>query len=201
MKTGIIGGTFDPVHNGHMMIAGEAMKRLDLDEVLFIPTSQTPLKEDNAVTPVEHRVAMIELALAANPAFRLSTIEIDRAGISYTVDTIDALKKSPGDDCELYFIVGLDNLKTLPRWKEPDRLVKMCRLVAVRRPGYEIPDIEELEKDVPGLSESLVIIDEMAPDISATDIRNRIAAGLPVDTLVPAPVEKYIRRTGLYIRQ
>lgn len=198
MKTGILGGTFDPVHNGHLMIAGEAMKRLDLDGVLFIPTWRTPLKEDNEITPAEHRVKMVELAIAGNPAFRLSTIEIDRAGISFTVDTIAGLKKTAGDDYELYLITGLDSLETLSRWKEPDRLIKMCRLVTVRRPGYEIPDIAELDKEVPGLSDNLIIIDETAPDISATDIRERVADGRPVSGLVPAAVEKYIRENGLY---
>jgi nicotinate-nucleotide adenylyltransferase len=199
MKTGVLGGTFDPVHNGHMMIAGEAMKRLELDEVLFVPTSQTPLKEDNAVTPVEHCVRMVELAIAGSPAFRLSEIEIDRAGVSYTVDTIAALKKETGDAAELYFIIGLDSLVTLPRWKDPDRLVVMCRLVAVRRPGYDMPDIENIEKLVPGLAESLILIDKPELDISATDIRKRVAEGLPVDGLVPAAVGKYIRENSLYI--
>jgi nicotinate-nucleotide adenylyltransferase len=198
MKTGILGGTFDPIHNAHLMIAGEALKRLGLDEVIFIPTSHTPLKEDTVITPVEHRVRMVEVALAGNPAFRLSRIEIDRAGISYTVDTITDLKRSLGDDTELYFITGLDSLETLHRWKEPDKLVKMCRLVTVSRPGYEVPDTEELEKDVPGITKNLIIIDDPAPDISATDIRRRVAAGISISDLVPVAVEAYIMQKGLY---
>jgi nicotinate-nucleotide adenylyltransferase len=198
LKTGILGGTFDPVHNAHLMIAGEALKRLELDEILFIPTSSTPLKEDTVITPVEHRVKMLELAVAGNPAFRVSRIEIDRAGISYTVDTIAALKQSLGGESELYFITGLDSLETLPRWKEPDRIIRMCRLVTVCRPGYKVPDIDKLEKDIPGISESLIIIDDLAPDVSATDIRKRVAAGLPISHLVPIPVEQYIREKGLY---
>jgi nicotinate-nucleotide adenylyltransferase len=198
MKTGILGGTFDPVHNAHLMIAGEALKRLELDEILFIPTSHTPLKEDTIITPVEHRLKMLELAVAGNPAFRLSGIEIDRAGISYTVDTIAALKQSLGNGSELYFITGLDSLVTLPQWKEPGRIIRMCRLVTVRRPGYEVPDIDKLEKDIPGISESLIILDDPAPDVSATDIRKRVAAGLSISHLVPIPVEQYIREKGLY---
>jgi nicotinate-nucleotide adenylyltransferase len=198
MKTGILGGTFDPVHNAHLMIAGEALKRLELDEILFIPTSRTPLKEDAVITPVEHRLKMLELAVAGNPAFRLSGIEIDRAGISYTVDTIAALKQSLGNGSELYFITGLDSLVTLPQWKEPGRIIRMCRLVTVRRPGYEVPDIDKLEKDIPGISESLIILDDPAPDVSATDIRKRVAAGLSISHLVPIPVEQYIREKGLY---
>ena len=198
MKTGILGGTFDPVHNAHLMIAGEALKCLELDEILFIPTSRTPLKEDAVITPVEHRLKMLELAVAGNPTFRLSGIEIDRAGISYTVDTIAALKQSLGNGSELYFITGLDSLVTLPQWKEPGRIIRMCRLVTVRRPGYEVPDIDKLEKDIPGISESLIILDDPAPDVSATDIRKRVAAGLSISHLIPIPVEQYIREKGLY---
>ncbi|UCD09662.1 MAG: nicotinate-nucleotide adenylyltransferase [Dehalococcoidales bacterium] len=198
MKTGILGGTFDPVHNAHLMIAAEALNRLKLDEVLFIPTSHTPLKEDAVITPVEHRVKMLELAIVDNPAFRLSSIEIDRAGISYTVDTIVGLKQTLGDESVLYFITGLDSLETLPQWKDPGKIVKMCRLVTVTRPGYYVPDVNELEKDVPGISENLVIIDDPAPDISATDIRKRVAAGMSISDLVPAAVEEYIMQKGLY---
>ena len=198
MKRGILGGTFDPVHNAHLMIAGHALNQLELDEILFIPTSHTPLKEDAIITPVEHRVKMLELAIAASPVFRLSRIEIDRAGISYTVDTIAELKQTLGIDSELYFITGLDSLVTLPRWKEPDRIIKMCRLVTVRRPGYEIPDVEELEKDIPGIAGNLIMIDDPAPDISATDIRKRIADGLPISDLVPVLVERYIYENKLY---
>src|SRR4030042_3880412 len=184
-KKGILGGTFDPVHNAHLMIAGEALKRLELDEILFIPTSHTPLKEDTVITPVEHRVKMLALAITGNPAFRLSRIEIDRAGISYTVDTIAGLKKAVGNDSELSFITGLDSLETLPRWRGPDRIIKMCRLVTVRRPGYDFPGIDEFEKQVPGLKERLIIIDDIAPDISATDIRKRVAGRLSITGIVP----------------
>jgi nicotinate-nucleotide adenylyltransferase len=198
MRTGILGGTFDPVHNAHLMIAGEALRRLELDEVLFIPTSHTPLKEDTVITPEEHRVRMVELAIAGNPVFRLSRIEIDRAGISYTVDTLAEIKQSPGNDSELYFIIGLDSLKTLLRWKGPDRIIEMCRLVTILRPGYDVPDIDELEKSIPGITERLIIIGDLAPDISATDIRRRVAAGLPINDFVPGPVEQYILENGLY---
>ena len=198
MKTGILGGTFDPVHNAHLMIARESLQRLELDEVLFVPTSNTPLKEDTVITPVEHRVRMVELAIADNPVFRLSRIEIDRAGISYTVDTLAEIKQSAGNDSELYFIIGLDSLKTLPRWKGPGRIIEMCRLVTVLRPGYDVPDIDELEKSIPGITVRLIIIHDLAPDISATDIRRRVAAGLPINDFVPGPVEQYILKNGLY---
>jgi nicotinate-nucleotide adenylyltransferase len=198
MKTGILGGTFDPIHNAHLMIAGEALEQLGLGEVIFIPTCHTPLKEDTVITPVEHRVRMVELALTGNPAFRMSRIEIDRAGISYTVDTIAGLKQSLGDDSELFFITGLDSLETLPKWKEPDSIIRMCRLVTVRRPGYDVPDIDELEKSIPGIRESLIILDDPAPDVSATEIRKRVAAGMSISDLVPGAVEEYILQNRLY---
>lgn len=200
MKTGVLGGTFDPVHRGHLAIAGESMKQLELDEVLFVPTLLTPLKENNVITSAEHRVRMVELAIAGKPGFRLSTIDIDRAGTSYTVDTMESLKKQLGGGNELYFIIGLDGLETLPRWREPERLVRMCRLVTVRRPGYSRAVLEEIEKEVAGLAESLIFLEEPALDISATEIRKRVAGGLPVSDLVPGPVEEYIREHGLYIR-
>ena len=198
MRTGILGGTFDPIHNAHLMIAGKALEHLGLDEVIFIPTSHTPLKEDTIITPVEHRVRMVELAITSDPAFRMSRIEIDRAGISYTVETLAGLKKSLSDDSELYFITGLDSLETLPKWKEPDRIIGMCRLVTVRRPGYDVADIDELEKGIPGIRKNLIIIDDPAPDISATEIRKRVAAGISISDLVPKSVEQYIQEKGLY---
>jgi nicotinate-nucleotide adenylyltransferase len=198
LKKGILGGTFDPIHRGHLMIASEAMNKLSLDEVLFIPASRSPFKEKNRISPVNHRVQMVLLAIADIPGFRLSTIEIDRAGTSYTVDTLEKLKEGTEKDDELYFIIGLDSLETLTRWKDPERLVQLCRLVTVRRPGYEVPELEEIEKKVPGLTKSLIMLDKPGPDISATDIRKRIAEGLPVSGLVPAPVEKYIKQHHLY---
>ena len=198
MKTGVLGGTFDPVHNGHIMIAGEAMRELNLDEVLFVPTAQTPLKEDVLITPMEHRVRMVELATDGISGFRLSRIDIDREGTSYTVDTLELLKGEPGVDRELYFIIGLDNLESLYRWREPERLVNLCHLVTVRRPGYKMPELEEVEKRVPGLSRSLIFLDKPEMDISATDIRQKVRDGKPVTDLVPGPVEEYIRKHGLY---
>jgi nicotinate-nucleotide adenylyltransferase len=201
LKRGILGGTFDPIHRGHLMIAAEAMKKLGLDEVLFIPASRSPFKEKNRITPVHHRVQMVLLAIDDIQGFKLSTIEIDRAGTSYTVDTLEKLKEGTGKDDELYFIIGMDSLETLTMWKDPERLVRLCRLVTVRRPGYELPELEEIEKKVPGFNKSLIILDKTGPDISATDIRKRIAEGLPVSGLVPAPVEKYIREHSLYIKR
>jgi nicotinate-nucleotide adenylyltransferase len=198
MNIGILGGTFDPVHRAHIMLTEEARTRLDLAEVIFVPTAHTPLKQDSDITPVGHRVRMLELAIEDYDYFRLSTIEIDRAGTSYTVDTLSDMKDELGAGHELYFIIGLDSLETLPKWKEPGRLIRMCRLVTVARPGHSLPELSTLEKQVPGISERLILLEKPLIDISATEIRNRVARGLPIDHLVPVPVEKYIKEHGLY---
>ncbi len=199
MNIGILGGTFDPVHIAHIMLAEEAKTRLDLAEVLFVPTARTPLKQDTGISPVEHRVRMLELAIEDYEHFKLSIIEIDRAGKSYTVDTLSGLKDELGAGHELFFIIGVDSLETLPGWKEPERLIEMCRLVVVARPGYSLPDLDALEKRVAGISERIILLDKPLVDISATDIRKRVAEGLPIDHLVPGPVEKYIKEHELYI--
>jgi len=181
------------------MLAEEARARLDLAEVLFVPTTQTPLKENSNIAAVEHRVQMVRLAIAGYPYFKLSDIEIDRAGLSYTVDTIAELRDKFGADSELFFIVGWDSLAQLPQWKEPDRLIKMCRLVAVPRPGYSFPDLQSLENVIPGLSQRLIVLDKPEIDINATEIRKCVAQGLSIDHLVPEPVAEYIRQHKLYL--
>ncbi len=199
MKIGVLGGTFDPIHNGHIVVAEEARARLDLAEVLFVPAGQPWLKEDSPILVAEHRVQMIRLAIAEQPYFKLSTMEIDRAGPSYTVDTITELQAQISAGDELFFILGWDSLAQLPQWKEPSRLIKACRLVAVPRPGYSLPDLKFMEPKVPGLSQRVILMDKPEIDISAVAIRDRIAKGLSISHLVPEPVERYIRQHGLYI--
>ena len=201
MNIGLMGGTFDPVHNGHIAVAEEARARLELAEVIFMPAAQTPLKEENCITSVEHRVEMVRLAIAGYPDFRLSTIEMNRTGPSYTIDTVSELRDLIGMDSEIFFIMGCDNLSSLHLWKEPERLIQSCRLVAVPRPGCTVPDLDILDKDVPGLSENVIILEKPYLDISATDIRQRIAQGLPISHLVPEPVEEYIQKHKLYIKK
>jgi nicotinate-nucleotide adenylyltransferase len=141
----------------------------------------------------------VRLAIAGHPYFRLSLIEIDRPGPSYTVDTVSAMCDAAGYGGEMYFIMGCDSLASLPRWKEPWRLIQACRLVAVPRPGCTVPDLAALEKEVPGISRSVVVLDEPHIDISATEIRRRVAGGLPVGHLVPEAVAEYIKRNKLYL--
>jgi nicotinate-nucleotide adenylyltransferase len=180
-------------------VAEEARARLNLTQTLFVPAGQPWLKTNNVISPAEHRVEMIRLAIADKPYFKLSTMEIERPGPTYTVDTIAELKGqlSPGD--ELFFILGWDNLIQLPQWREPSRLIKMCRLVAIPRVGYPTPDLASLEAAIPGLSQSVILLDKPWIDINASEIRQRVARGLSISHLVPEPVERYIKQHKLYI--
>ena len=195
------GRNFDPIHNGHIIVAEEVRARLNLAEVLFVPAGQPWLKEVRPILAAEHRVQMVRLAIAEGPYFKLSTIEIDRAGPSYTVDTITELQAQPGTGDELFFILGWDNFAQLPQWREPSRLIKMCRLVAVPRPGYSLPELDSLEAVIPGLSRRLIPLEKPEIDIDATEIRDRVANGLLISHLVPGPVDDYIRQHKLYLSQ
>lgn len=199
MRRGVLGGTFDPVHNGHILVAEEARAQLDLTEVLFVPAGQPWLKGGNPISAAEYRVQMVRLAIAAYPYFRLSTVEVDRSGASYTVDTIAALQAQLGAGDELFFILGWDALTQLPRWQEPSRLIAMCRLVAVPRPGYPMPDLNSLEAIIPGLSRRLILLEKPEVDIGATEIRKRVAGGLSIRHLVPEAVDDYIKKHKLYL--
>jgi nicotinate-nucleotide adenylyltransferase len=199
VKIGIIGGTFDPFHNGHLAIAGEAMTKLDLVEMLFVPAGQPWLKVGQPVTAVEHRVEMVRRAIAGRPHYRLTTVEVDRTGPSYTVDTITELRSQYGDGADLFFVLGWDSLSEIPRWHQPSQLIELCQLVAVPRPGQVEPDLSSLEADVPGISRRVILLDGPRVDISATAIRGMVARGRSIAELVPEAVEQYIRQHGLYL--
>ena len=200
MNIGVLGGTFDPIHNGHLIVTEEVTARFNLAEVLFVPAGQPWLKQNSPISPAEHRVNMVCLAIADKPYFKLSTVEIERAGVTYTVDTMAELRAQLGPGDELFFILGWDNLAQLPQWKEPSRLITMCRLVAVPRPGCPAPDLKTLEAAIPGISQRVVIMDKPEIDISGSEIRNRVAQGLPISHLVPEPVSRYIGEHGLYTK-
>jgi nicotinate-nucleotide adenylyltransferase len=197
-RVGILGGTFDPVHNGHLAIAREARVELELEEVIFLPAGRPWMKAGQEIAPAAHRVAMVRLAIAGQTWCRLSTMEIDRPGPTYTVDTLEALHREHGTTVDFYFILGWDSLPELPRWKEPLRILELCTLVALPRPGSPRPDIEAIEKQVPGLLRRLVILEKPEVDVSGTEIRERVAKGKSIADLVPAAVENYIREKGLY---
>jgi nicotinate-nucleotide adenylyltransferase len=201
MKIGVLGGTFDPIHLGHLLVAEEARARLNLTQTLFMPAGQPWLKTNNVISPAEHRVEMIRLAIADKPYFKLSTMEIERPGPTYTVDTIAELKGQLGAGDALFFILGWDNLIQLSQWREPSRLIKMCCLVAIPRVGYPTPDLTSLEAAIPGLSQSAILLDKPRIDINASEIRQRVAQGLSIHHLVPEPVERYIKQHKLYVTQ
>ena len=199
MNIGILGGTFDPIQLAHLAVAEEARTRLDLAEIIFVPAGRPWLKANSPISTAEHRIQMVRLAIAGKPYFKLSTVEIDRAGPSYSVDTVTELQGQLGAEDELFFILGWDSLAEIPLWREPAQLIKMCCLVAVPRPGYSAPDLKKLEADIPGLSQRVVLLEKPEIDISATDIRNRVARGLSISHLVPEPVDRYIKQHRLYV--
>lgn len=199
MNIGVLGGTFDPVHSGHLVVAEEVKTRLNLTEVIFVPAGQPWLKSDRPITPAKHRLQMLRLALADKPYFKLSTMEIERGGPSYTIDTIIELRSQLDAVDELFFILGQDNLAQLPQWRDAERLVQICYLVAVPRPGSPRPNLKILEASLPGISQRVMLLDEPYIDISASGIRDRRAQGLSVRHLVPEPVNRYIKEHGLYV--
>ncbi len=198
MKVGIMGGTFDPVHSGHLIIAEEVRETLGLAEVLFMPCGQPWLKLERPITPAVHRVEMVRLAIGTAPQFKLSEVEVKRSGPSYSVDTMVEFREQFGGEAELFFIVGCDALADLARWKEPQRLVQLCKLVAVPRVNFNSPDLKALERSVPGVSRRLICVAAPIIDISSSRIRERVRKGLSIRYLVPEKVEEYIRRQKLY---
>ena len=198
MNIGILGGTFDPIHTGHLAVADEIVSRLGLAEVLFVPAGKPWFKADDRILPAEHRLKMVKLAIADKPCFKLSTIEVEREGPTYTVDTITELRRQFGAGDELLFIIGWDNLADLSRWCQPERLISMCRLVAVPRVGCQVPDLDSLEAAIPGLSQRVIMLDKPEIDVSASMIRERVRRGLPINRLVPEAVARYITEQGLY---
>jgi nicotinate-nucleotide adenylyltransferase len=194
MKAGIMGGTFDPPHLAHLIIAEVARVRLGLDQVIFIPAGDPWMKSAHAVTGAERRVEMVRLAIATSP----SLIEVKRPGPTYTVDTIEQLTGEVGYDAGLFLLLGWDSVADLPSWKAPYRISKMARIVAFPRPGFAKPDPAELEKTMPGIAERMVYIDEPSLSISSTCIRQRAREGKSVRYIVPDTVGQYIVEHDLY---
>ncbi len=195
MRVGVLGGTFDPVHNGHLALGEAARRELELDTVLFIPAGEPWRKSDQQITLAEHRLAMLRIAVGGHAAFGISDIELRRGGATYTADTLEALAAERLDDA-FWFIVGADALADLPNWHEPQRIVKHATLAVAPRPGHEL-DLRALQAT--GVTRDRVVTFEMPPvDVSSRDIRARIAAGERVDDLLAPGVEAYIREHGLY---
>ncbi|MCJ7515601.1 MAG: nicotinate-nucleotide adenylyltransferase [Dehalococcoidia bacterium] len=198
MDVGVLGGTFDPIHSGHLVIAEEARLKLDLTRVIFVPAGQPWLKTDRETTPAVHRIEMVKRAIAGRTDFELSTVEVDRPGPSYAVDTVAILQQQLGEGAKIFFLIGWDSLVELPQWHNPAGLVQLCSLVAVTRPGLSRPDLKSLESSAPGIKKSVVWLDIPPIDISSSDIRDRVARGLSIHGLVPDNVESYIKENKLY---
>jgi len=168
--------------------------------VLFLPAGQPWMKSDRPVTLGVHRLSMLRLALRGKPAFAVSTLEIERPGVTYTMETMAQLR-AIYTGREIYFIMGRGTFAQLPEWREPQKLISLCRLVVVPRPGVLEPDLGALEKRIPGLSRRVILLDSPLVDVSATEIRARAARGEDISQLVPAAVARYIREKGLYQRK
>ncbi len=194
---GVMGGTFDPIHIGHLAIGEEAREALALDVVLFVPAGQPPHKPAGSVTSVEHRLAMVELAIVGNPAFELSRIEVERPGPSYTVDTVEALARD-GDD--LVLILSAETFAELPSWHEPERLFDAARMAVVPREGYPAPDPAWLAEAFPGQEARVTYLEGPRLGLSSTAIRARVATGRSIRYLVPDMVGAYIADKQLYRR-
>ena len=198
MRVGILGGTFDPIHNAHLMCGEESLKRLGLGEVLFVPAGQPWMKTGAEITPAHHRLNMTKLAVQPYPAFRVSSMEIDRPGPTYTVDTLAALHRDGEPGTEYYLILGIDSLCSLPRWKAPSRILDLCTLVGVPRPELGEYDICTLEDIRPGASQEIVMLEHPMLEISSSQIRESIAQGVRDVAGVPPEVRNYIDAYGLY---
>jgi nicotinate-nucleotide adenylyltransferase len=200
-RVGVLGGTFDPVHYGHLVIAEEVRAALDLAEMVFVPAGHPPHKQDECVSTAADRLAMLELAITSNQHFSISLVDLERPGPSYTIETLTLLREQWGEQAAIYFVIGWDSLEDLPKWYKPvEVLARMAHLVAVHRPGYEQePEfLRKLEARLPGISEKLLPVAAPQLAISSTDLRRRVAEGKPIRYQIPEAVERYIREHNLY---
>jgi nicotinate-nucleotide adenylyltransferase len=197
-RIGVLGGTFDPVHNGHLHIADTLRTALGLDRVLWVPAGRPPHKTDQIVSSDRDRLAMLELALAGSATDGISTIDIDRFGPSYTADTLEILA-GHFPSARLFFMMGEDSLRDLPTWHHPERILRVAELAVAGRPGVET-DLESLELQVPEVAKRVHVVPTEEVAISSSDIRRRVSQNHSMRGLVPATVEAYIRDHGLYAR-
>ncbi|HMN30698.1 MAG TPA: nicotinate-nucleotide adenylyltransferase [Caldilineaceae bacterium] len=197
-RIGIFGGTFDPIHLGHLILAEEACAQLGLEAVYFVPAGDPPHKQHRSVTAVEHRVCMVELATVEDEHFGVSLVDARRPGPHYATDMVRLLQAEFAPSTELHFLMGMDSLRDLPGWHKPEWLLANCRLVALPRPDYE-PDMAALERVLPGVSERLILLEMPLIEISSTVLRARVRAGQTIHHQVPRAVEAYIKKNGLYL--
>ncbi len=200
MRLGVFGGTFDPVHMGHLVLAEQCREQARLDQVLFIPAARPPHKQTVVLTSYAERVEMLALAISGQPAFRIDDLEKNRPGPSYTVDTLSQLQEKYAG-AELHLLIGADTLHDLPQWHQPARILELAGLLVVPRPGFEVLDASAVKKML-ALSDSITLRYQVCPipflDIASRDLRRRIAQGQSIRYLVPRAAEAYVRDKGLY---
>ena len=196
----MLGGTFDPIHHGHLAAAEECRIALGLDLVLFMPAGEPPHKRGRRVSSALDRVAMVELAIASNPRFGLSRIDVDRIGPSYTVGALEELRAEWGAEAQLWFLMGADSLADILTWREPERLIQLARVAAFNRPGAPDPAPARLEARLPGARDRIDVVEMPDLAVSATDLRARVGAGRPIKYQLPEEVERYVAERGLYRR-
>ncbi|MBI5473766.1 MAG: nicotinate-nucleotide adenylyltransferase [Ignavibacteriae bacterium] len=191
MRLGILGGSFNPPHIGHLIVSSHISAELKLDRIVFVPTSVAPHKVNNHTASPDHRLAMLKLAVQGNPHFDVSDVELRRGGVSYSVDTL-RLMKNAGHDDELFLLIGMDNLIDFHTWKSPEEILQLATVIVMTRPGFQVENVPPMMKDrvtvcsVPGI------------DISSREIRERANAGKPITYRVTREVEEYILRNNLY---
>jgi len=199
-RIGVLGGTFNPVHLGHLILAQDALEIFELDQVIFVPCDKPPHKDASYVIPATHRLAMLQMALTGNPAFDICDLELRRGGTTYTVDTMRALTRRY-QNVELVFIIGSDTLAELHLWKEIDALLNLCRFVTLARPGFDLNTFTEEKLKLPSpWPQTLLrqVAQGHVVEISSSDIRHRAAEDMRIRYLVPSPVELYIAEHNLY---
>ncbi|MDF2521433.1 MAG: nicotinate-nucleotide adenylyltransferase [Clostridia bacterium] len=198
LRYAIMGGTFDPIHIGHLAVAEEVKQKLHCDRMIFIPSGNPPHKK-RVLTDAVHRYIMTVMAVNSNPHFEVSDIEVERQGYTYTLDTVKQLQKIYGDNVELVFITGADAILEVETWYKADELLKLCSFVAVTRPGYDKTKLEQKLQSLQSKYGSVIYsIDVPGLNISSTDIRQRVNGGNSIKYLVPETVEQYILKNGLY---
>ncbi|HEX2088368.1 MAG TPA: nicotinate-nucleotide adenylyltransferase [Actinomycetota bacterium] len=194
-RLGVMGGTFDPIHYGHLVTAEAALAEFHLDEVVFVPTGQPWMKAERDVAAPEDRYLMTVIATSSNPRFSVSRIEVEREGPTYTVETLLELRRQSGDGVELFFITGADAILEIFQWKDPEEVLSLAHFIAATRPGY---DVARFEREAPTRHPNISVMSVPALAISSSDIRLRVREGRPIRYLVPEGVQTYIEKSQLY---
>lgn len=192
-KLGVLGGTFDPIHMGHLVLAEQVREKLQLDQIIFIPSASPPHKTEQKLSPADGRFEMTKLAIEGNPYFSASDIELKRTGLSYTVETLRELKELH-NDVEMYFLTGSDVLDEITTWRDPEEIYRLAKIVIAIRPGFDELDPED------SFAKKSIIIEITGVDVSSTQIREKVKRGESIKYLVPSKVEEHIRKKNLYTR-